>query len=106
MMAAMDHRLLELLRALKSGSVVPNDPFEPMLAYLKDNGFPAEVWTAVKQGEIMTCKAVHPADGTNCAGNVARRTARGAASALALYVPIHLIAQILVHRRELAQASE
>ena len=73
--------------------------------YCADHGLPREAGDLGAGPEPLPCVIVHPLDGLSCSRNVARRALRGAGAALSLYLPLHLISQLLVHRKEVAQAK-
>jgi len=98
-MAAMDTTLLELLRKLKDGRIAYGVHTTALDDYCDRIGAPR---TAGDTGNgFVSCAIVHPADGTLCIGNSVRRAARGMKAALGLYLPVHIVTQILVHRGEL-----
>jgi hypothetical protein len=98
-MAAIDPRISLLLRHLKDGTVAyGRGPSGYLEGYCRDHHVdPADADFAVIPR--LPCHVIHPLDAT-CAGNFARRSARGFVGALALYLPIHAIAQLLVRRKE------
>ena len=98
----MDRRLLDMLRGLKEGRLRYGTPSTVLDGYCADHGFPREAGD-LASGAALSCCVVHPLDGTSCVRNVGRRTMRGALSAMSLYLPLHLISQFLVHRREVVE---
>lgn len=101
-MAQMDHTLLDLVRQLKDGRIRYGVHTRVLDDYCDRHGVQRS------KGDLgngfLTCEVLHPQDGTNCGANALRRTARGFIAALSLYIPVHVVAQVLVHRKRLFAA--
>ena len=93
---------MDLLRALKEGRARYGAPYSGLDGYCAEHGLPREAGDH-GAGTQLPGTIVHPQDGLNCSQHVARRTLMGAMSAMSLYLPLHLISQVLVHRREVMQ---
>jgi hypothetical protein len=104
-MAQMDSDLLEFLRQLKDGRIRYGVHTHALDEYCDRHGVDR------KFGDLghgfVSCGVVHPQAGVaGCPGNSALRTLRGMQRALPLYLPVHIIAQLLVHRARIFKLSK
>lgn len=98
-MAAMDRRLLEALRMLRSGDFVYGKYTEKssiLIKYCEDIGLPI-AYGDPRTGRIH-CDIVHDGFPGGCEGNALRRFARGFSQAFMIYLPVHLLPPLLFKR--------
>ncbi|KAJ2960487.1 hypothetical protein NQZ79_g4092 [Umbelopsis isabellina] len=100
-MAAMDQRLLEALRMIRTGDFVYGNYTEKsslLIKYCEDIGLPIS-YGDPRTGRIH-CEIVHDGFPGGCEGNALRRFARGFSQAFMIYLPVHLLPPLLFRRKK------
>lgn len=99
-MAAMDTRLLDLLRRLKDGRLVYGRPTAHLSGYCRDHGLPHGPADFTAQ---LPCLYVHPAAGSSCTVNSYQRLAAGFSMSLKLYGPLYTLLALLSRRGRIVE---
>jgi len=101
-MAAMDHRLLEALRMIRTGEFVygkDTGVSSFLMEYCTDVGLP-QSYGDPKTGRIH-CDLVHDGLPGGCEGNALRRFSKGFAQAFLIYLPVHLLPPLMFKRKKI-----